>query len=75
MKKYEIGDELAYFEFGSTVVLLTENGTFTPRGDLEPGSKVKMGERLVCFTRLHPEKGNSIHLIKLHQASHDKLRP
>ncbi|MGV2686203.1 phosphatidylserine decarboxylase, partial [Clostridium perfringens] len=51
VKKYEIGDELAYFEFGSTVVLLTENGTFTPRGDLEPGSKVKMGELLGL---LHP---------------------
>ncbi|MFC7678284.1 archaetidylserine decarboxylase [Paenibacillus sp. GCM10028914] len=40
------GDDLAYFEFGSTVVLLTENGTFTPRGDLKIGDKVKMGELL-----------------------------
>lgn len=40
------GGELAYFEFGSTVVLLTENGTFDPRTDLAVGSKVKMGERL-----------------------------
>lgn len=40
------GDDLAYFEFGSTVVLLTENGTFTPRGDLKLGDKVKMGELL-----------------------------
>lgn len=40
------GQDLAYFEFGSTVVLLTENGTFTPRPDLELGSKVKMGESL-----------------------------
>jgi len=40
------GDELAYFEFGSTVVLLTENGTLTPRQDLHPGDSVKMGERL-----------------------------
>ncbi|MGE7056232.1 phosphatidylserine decarboxylase, partial [Paenibacillus glucanolyticus] len=51
VKKWQIGDELAYFEFGSTVVLLTENGTFSPRGDLEPGSKVKMGELLGL---LHP---------------------
>ncbi|GIP39008.1 phosphatidylserine decarboxylase proenzyme [Paenibacillus sp. J31TS4] len=40
------GDDLAYFEFGSTVVLLTENGTFRPRTDLDVGSKVQMGERL-----------------------------
>ncbi|WP_028611906.1 archaetidylserine decarboxylase [Paenibacillus harenae] len=40
------GDELAYFEFGSTVVLLMEDGTFTPRGDIMPGVKVRMGELL-----------------------------
>lgn len=40
------GDELAYFEFGSTVVLLTETGTFNPRQDLEVGSRVSMGEAL-----------------------------
>lgn len=40
------GEELAYFEFGSTVVLLTEEGTFFPRSDLQTGLKVKMGERL-----------------------------
>lgn len=40
------GDELAYFEFGSTVVLLTENGTLSPRQDLKIGDKVRMGERL-----------------------------
>ncbi|MFD0869771.1 phosphatidylserine decarboxylase [Chlamydia abortus] len=43
------GDELAYFEFGSTVVLLMENGTFDPRDGLAIGSKVKMGERLGTF--------------------------
>lgn len=42
----ERGQELAYFEFGSTVVLLTENGTCRPRTDLKPGDKVRMGERL-----------------------------
>lgn len=42
----ERGGELAYFEFGSTVVLLTENGIFGPRADLQVGSKVKMGEAL-----------------------------
>ncbi|MCA0755356.1 phosphatidylserine decarboxylase [Paenibacillus sp. N4] len=40
------GEELAYFEFGSTVVLLMEDGTFIPRGDIMPGVKVRMGERL-----------------------------
>lgn len=49
--QWDIGDELAYFEFGSTVVLLTENGTFTPRGDLKVGDQVRMGELLGL---LHP---------------------
>jgi phosphatidylserine decarboxylase len=40
------GDELAYFEFGSTVVLLLENDTFASRSDLSVGSKVRMGEPL-----------------------------
>lgn len=45
-KDVEKGQELAYFEFGSTVVLLTEDHTFTLRGDLIPGKKVRMGESL-----------------------------
>jgi phosphatidylserine decarboxylase len=40
------GGELAWFEFGSTVVLLTEDGTFEPRRDLAVGDKVRMGEAL-----------------------------
>ena len=40
------GDELAYFEFGSTVVLLMETGTFRVREDLMVNSKVRMGEAL-----------------------------
>ncbi|WP_239618237.1 archaetidylserine decarboxylase [Cohnella mopanensis] len=40
------GDELAYFEFGSTIVLLTEDGTLQPRSDLKLGDKVLMGEKL-----------------------------
>lgn len=40
------GDELAYFEFGSTVVLLLEDNIFNPRPDLQLGSKVRMGEWL-----------------------------
>jgi len=42
----ERGQELAYFEFGSTVVLLLEEDSFTPRGDLMVGRMVKMGEAL-----------------------------
>lgn len=50
---WERGQELAYFEFGSTVVLLTEDGTFAPREDLAVGHKVKMGEALGT---LQPQK-------------------
>ncbi|MGG1554662.1 archaetidylserine decarboxylase [Paenibacillus ferrarius] len=48
-KTLERGQELAYFEFGSTVVLLFEDGMFEPRPDLMLGSKVKMGEDLGRF--------------------------
>lgn len=45
-EQLERGGDLAYFAFGSTVVLLTETGILTPRSDLGVGSKVKMGEWL-----------------------------
>lgn len=48
-KTLERGQELAYFEFGSTVVLLFEDDMFEPRPDLQLGSKVKMGEDLGRF--------------------------
>ncbi|GAA3408643.1 archaetidylserine decarboxylase [Paenibacillus hodogayensis] len=51
--RVERGDDLAYFEFGSTVVLLTENGILEPRRDLAVGSKVRMGESL---GQLHGKK-------------------
>ncbi|SFJ03165.1 phosphatidylserine decarboxylase [Paenibacillus sp. UNC496MF] len=44
--KMQKGDDLAYFEFGSTVVLLTEDDSFVPRSDLVVGLKVRMGEKL-----------------------------
>lgn len=50
-EQWQIGDELAYFEFGSTVVLLLESGTFAPRPDLSAGAKVKMGEWLGTMQR------------------------
>ncbi len=40
------GDELAYFEFGSTVVLLMENDTFLANGRLKVGDKVRFGQAL-----------------------------
>lgn len=50
-KSYDKGGDLAYFEFGSTVVLLTENGTFSPRPGLRTNTKVKMGELLGTLHR------------------------
>lgn len=47
------GDEFAWFEFGSTVVLLASGGLCTPRADLQPGQAVRMGERLATI-RAHP---------------------
>lgn len=57
VNEWRNGDELAYFEFGSTVVLLTEQGTFTSRGDLKVGDKVKMGELLGLLH--HPVKSST----------------
>ncbi len=47
--RWNQGDDLAYFEFGSTVVLLTESGTFAPSPERAVGQKVKMGEPLGVF--------------------------
>lgn len=44
--KVKKGDELAYFEFGSTVVLLVNQQEFKFRADLTEGSKIRMGEVL-----------------------------
>lgn len=40
------GEELAYFEFGSTVVLLWERGSFVPGDRLKSGAIVRMGEKI-----------------------------
>ncbi len=40
------GEELAYFEFGSTVVLLWERGRFAPSARLAAGTNVRMGEKI-----------------------------
>ncbi len=47
--KVASGDELAYFEFGSTIVLLIEGSRFQADASLQVGSAVKMGERLGIF--------------------------
>lgn len=46
VKELRRGDELAYFQFGSTIVLLMEKGTFSPDPALRIGQAVKMGEAL-----------------------------
>jgi phosphatidylserine decarboxylase len=50
-KEWQRGDDLAYFEFGSTVVLLLESGTFTPDPGLAVDTKVKMGQLLGTMQR------------------------
>lgn len=50
--KLSRGQELAYFEFGSTIVLLTQDGTLSPRRDLKVGDRVRMGERLGILKRV-----------------------
>lgn len=49
------GDELAYFEFGSTVVLLMENDTFEPGDRWKEGSRIRMGESLGLLHSKHKE--------------------
>lgn len=45
-KQLERGEDFAYFEFGSTVVLLTETGTFKSSNQIQHGSHVQMGQPL-----------------------------
>lgn len=42
----ERGEELAYFAFGSTVVLLAESDSFEADEGIKPDMKVRMGQRL-----------------------------
>lgn len=48
-KEWEKGEEVAYFSFGSTVVLLFEKGTFQSEKRNELPVEVKMGEKLGKF--------------------------
>lgn len=45
-KTLEKGEEIGYFSFGSTVILLFEKGTFQVDSSLRKKQDVKMGERL-----------------------------
>ncbi|MGM0844160.1 MAG: phosphatidylserine decarboxylase [Bacillota bacterium] len=50
-EKWERGEEIGYFSFGSTVVLLFEEGTFKLKHDLKVPRKVKMGELIGKISR------------------------
>ncbi len=54
----ESGSELAYFEFGSTIVLLIENRHFQVRAGLEVDQVVKMGEALGYLPTSESSDGN-----------------
>lgn len=45
------GMEIAYFTFGSTVILLFEQDTFIPLPDIKAGMKIKVGERVGILTQ------------------------
>lgn len=45
-KEVQKGDELAYFEFGSTVVLLIKEGTFQFQSTLSEGDRVRLGQAI-----------------------------
>ncbi len=40
----EIGEELGYFSFGSTVILIFEKDAFQPSANLTEGQEVQVGE-------------------------------
>ncbi|MGG5254974.1 phosphatidylserine decarboxylase [Neobacillus sp. SM06] len=44
------GEEMAYFSFGSTVVLLFEKDIFQPESALEPPVELKVGEKIGYFS-------------------------
>jgi phosphatidylserine decarboxylase len=49
-KEVQKGDELAYFEFGSTVVLLIKDNTFQFLSTLREGDQVRLGEPIGTMT-------------------------
>ena len=47
----EKGDEIAYFSFGSTVVLLFEKGTFYLDKNIQIPTDIKVGEAIGYFDK------------------------
>ncbi len=48
---YEKGAEIGRFKFGSTVILLFQEGKITWSDSLLPGTKVQMGEKIAESNR------------------------
>jgi phosphatidylserine decarboxylase len=48
-KSINKGDEIAYFSFGSTVILLFEKDSFVTDASIQKGQKVKVGQTLGRF--------------------------
>ncbi|MBY0123870.1 phosphatidylserine decarboxylase [Bacillus sp. S/N-304-OC-R1] len=46
------GDEMAYFSFGSTVVLLFEKNSFSPLSTIKTPYDIKVGERIGFFKQM-----------------------
>lgn len=46
------GEEMAYFSFGSTVILLFEKGIFQPNAALQTPAELKVGEKIGSFIRV-----------------------
>ncbi len=57
------GEELAYFEFGSTVVLLFEPGSFALIEGLKEGDKVKMGQP-IGYMNVVQAVGDQVSVVK-----------
>ena len=45
-KQIKKGEEVGYFSFGSTVVLLFEANSFTPDEKLQSGQPIRVGQKL-----------------------------
>ncbi|MBP1933743.1 archaetidylserine decarboxylase [Ammoniphilus resinae] len=50
-KPINLGEEIGYFEFGSTVILVFEQGQIDWIDELTPGQPVKMGEKIAIGKR------------------------
>ncbi|MEK3890649.1 phosphatidylserine decarboxylase [Bacillus sp. FSL K6-3431] len=55
--EWKKGDEVAYFSFGSTVVLLFEKGMFQLKQSLSTPAEIRMGEHLGKCVEIRKERG------------------